>query len=179
MFKEIEDGYIFEVIPASGSFLFDLNMDMDSSVLDDSPKLDNISTNRRGRPPRSKNNSANKNLGDAPSCPSMSVEDASQTPLQCVLMNCLSWNVRGLESLDRKYVVKRVLNSFNYVDLFMMQEIKATGFMLDISLNFIWKDAIKFYSSHIKGKGGIVVLVNPKWGKLITNNDVSPYQRTV
>ena len=94
-------------------------------------------------------------------------------------MNCLSWNVRGLESPDRKYVVKRVLDSFNSVDLFMMQEIKATGFMLDINLNFIWRHAIKFYSNHIRGKGGIVVLVNPKWGKLITNNGVSPCQRVV
>ena len=61
----------------------------------------------------------------------------------------------------------------------MMQEIKAIGFMLDINLNFIWKDAIKFYSSHVRGKGGIVVLVNPKWGKLITNNGVSPCQRAI
>ena len=61
-------------------------------------------------------------------------------------MNCLSWNVRGLESPDRKYVVKRVLDSFNSVDLFMMQEIKAISFMLDTNLNFIWKDDIKFYS---------------------------------
>ena len=68
-------------------------------------------------------------------------------------MNFLSWNVRGLESSDRKYVVKRVLDSFNHVDLFMIQEIKAIGFMLDINLNFIWRDAIKFSSNHIRGKG--------------------------
>ena len=42
VFKEIDDGYIFEVIHASRSFLFDLNMDMEPSVFDESPKLDTI-----------------------------------------------------------------------------------------------------------------------------------------
>ena len=107
VFKEIDDGYIFEVIRASGSFLFDLNMDMEPSVIDKSPKLDTISTSRHGRPQRSKNIYANKSLGDAPSCPSMTIEDASQTPCN-LSMNCLSWNLRGLESLDGKYVVKNV-----------------------------------------------------------------------
>ena len=64
-------------------------------VLDDSPKLDTISASRHGRPQRSKNISANKSLGDAPSCPSVTIEDASQT--SCNLsMNFLSWNLRGL-----------------------------------------------------------------------------------
>ena len=79
VFKEIEDGYIFEVIPASGSVLFDLNMDKEPSVLDESPKLDTFSASRRGRPPRSKNNSTNKNPEDAPGCPNMNIEDASHT----------------------------------------------------------------------------------------------------
>ena len=69
--------------------------------------------------------------------------------------------------------------TINVLDLFMMQEIKTIGFTLETNLNFIWQDAIKFYSNHIRGKGGIVVLVNPKWGSLITNNGVSPCQRVV
>ena len=77
-------------------------------------------------------------------------------------MNCLSWNVRGLESSYRKYVVKHVLNSFNSADLFMIQESKATSFTPDTNLDLIWKKSIKFYSSHIRGKCGIFVLVNPK-----------------
>lgn len=60
-----------------------------------------------------------------------------------------------------------------------MQEIKATGFTLETIFNFIWKDAIKFYSNHTRGRGGISLLVNPKWGKLITTNGVSPCQRVV
>ena len=94
-------------------------------------------------------------------------------------MNCLSWNIRGLESPDRKYVVKCLLNSFNLVDIFMMQEVKSVGFTLETNLNYIWPNAIKFYSNHSRGKGGIAVLVNPKWGSFITNNGVSPCQRAV
>ena len=40
-------------------------------------------------------------------------------------MNCLSWNVRGLESPDRKFVIKQLLNSLHSIDLFMMQEVKS------------------------------------------------------
>ena len=59
-------------------------------------------------------------------------------------MNCLSWNVRGLEAPDRKFVIKQLLNSLHSIDFFMMQEVKSVGFTLDSNLNFIWKDAIKF-----------------------------------
>ncbi|XP_059067540.1 uncharacterized protein LOC131858343 [Cryptomeria japonica] len=58
-------------------------------------------------------------------------------------------------------------------------EIKSTSFTLETNLNYIWNDAIKFFSNHSRGKGGIAVLVNPKWGPLITNHGVSPCQRVV
>lgn len=83
------------------------------------------------------------------------------------------------ESPNRKQIVKHVFNSFNSVDIFMMQEIKSIGFMLDSSLNFIWKDALKFHSNHSRDKGGIAILVNPKWGSVISCNGISPCQRAV
>ena len=53
-------------------------------------------------------------------------------------------NVRGLESPDRKFFIKCLFNLFQSMDVFMMQEIKAVGFILESNLNFIWKEAIKF-----------------------------------
>ena len=94
-------------------------------------------------------------------------------------MNCLSWNVRGLESPDRKFVIKGLLNSLHFIDFFMMQEVKYVGFTLDSNLNFIWKDAIKFCTNHERGRGGIALLISNKWEKHITNNGCSPCQRAV
>ena len=95
-------------------------------------------------------------------------------PSLCFSMNCLSWNVRGLESPDRKYVIKRLLDSLHSIDFFMMQEVKAVGFTLDSNLNFIWRDAIKIYSNHERGRGGVALLINCKWGNYITNKGCSP-----
>jgi exonuclease III len=94
-------------------------------------------------------------------------------------MNCLSWNVRGLESPDRKFVIKHFLNSLHSLDFFMMQEIKVVGFTLDSNLNYIWKDAIKLYTNHVRGRGGIALLINNKWEKCITNSGCSPCHRVV
>lgn len=94
-------------------------------------------------------------------------------------MNCLSWNIRGLESPDRKFVIKRVLNSFDNIDLVMLQEVKATGFNLETNFNFIWKDSIKFHFNHCRDKGGITILVNPKWGSFISDNSISPCNMAV
>lgn len=89
-------------------------------------------------------------------------------------MNFLSWKVRGLESPDRKFVIKRFLSSFNSMDFLMLQEDKAIGFMLETNLNFIWNNAIKFCTNHNRGRGGIALLTSPKWGNYITANGTSP-----
>lgn len=39
-------------------------------------------------------------------------------------LKCASWNVRGLESLDRKYIVKIFLNMNRNMDVFLLQEVK-------------------------------------------------------
>lgn len=52
-------------------------------------------------------------------------------------LNYVSWNVRGLENLDRKYVVKRFLNLRENVDILMLQEVKAVQFPLEVNLKCI------------------------------------------
>ena len=92
-------------------------------------------------------------------------------------MNIISWNVRGLESPDRKIIVKNFMDSQAKSDIMMLQEIKTVGFNLDTALNFIYKDSFKIVTNHTKGKGGVALLVNPKWTHFITNFGISPCNR--
>ncbi|XP_059076993.1 uncharacterized protein LOC131876187 [Cryptomeria japonica] len=94
-------------------------------------------------------------------------------------MKYISWNVRGLEALDKKQIVKRFLDSNKDLDFLMLQELKTINFTLDINLNFIWKDSIKIYSKHLGGKGGVGLLINPRWSNHITNKGCSPCNRAV
>ena len=89
-------------------------------------------------------------------------------------MNCVSWNIRGLECPDRKFVVKNFLNANGNIDLIMLQEIKFVGFMLESNLNFIWKDALKFSTNHPQGRGGVAILLSPKWDPRIKSFGFSP-----
>lgn len=94
-------------------------------------------------------------------------------------MNFISWNVRGLESPDRKYIAKRFLDTISNKDFIMLQKIKAVDFILDLNLEFIWKDSIKLCSAHSKGKGGTALLINPKWSKHIVDKGRSPCNSVV
>ena len=94
-------------------------------------------------------------------------------------MNCISWNIRGLECPDRKYVVKKFISNIRNLDLIMLQEVKAIGFCLESNLNFIWKDAVKIHTNHPQGKGGVVMLLNPKWGLRIKSHGISPCNRAI
>lgn len=94
-------------------------------------------------------------------------------------MKCLSWNIWGLESRDRKYIVRRLLNSHKDLDLVLLQEVKAINFTLETSLNFIWKDSLKFFTNHEKGKGGATILINPNWKNSIIDSGISPCNRVV
>ena len=82
-------------------------------------------------------------------------------------MKCISWNVRGLESHDRKFIIKRFLMGHKNINFLMFQEIKAVNFLLNSTLDFIWKDSIKIHTMHSKGKGGVSFLINPYWGNYI------------
>ena len=65
-----------------------------------------------------------------------------------------SWNVRGLENSDRKYIVKRFLKWTKNIDILLIQEVKTIGFALKIALKCIWKDVTALSTKHPKGKGG-------------------------
>ena len=90
-----------------------------------------------------------------------------------------SWNVRGLEMSDRKYIARRWCNSIKGKDIVCLQEIKANGYEAFNTLKFIWGNAKCFYSNHDKGKGGIATLINPNLEKMISVNGVSPCNRAL
>lgn len=95
------------------------------------------------------------------------------------MLKTISWNIRGLEALDRKYVVKRFLNMHKEIDCLMLQELKLVGFTLEIGLKSIWREATPFYTNHPKGKGGATILLNPKWANKVVKWGQSPYERAV
>ena len=78
-------------------------------------------------------------------------------------LNYISWNVRGLEASDRKYVVKRLLNSHRELDFMLLQEVKAIRFDLDIALRCIQRDPTIISTKHRKGKGGSSILISLNW----------------
>ena len=89
-------------------------------------------------------------------------------------MKVFSWNVRGLESPDRKTIVKNFMSSHAKFDIMILQEIKTVGFNLDTALNFIYKDSFKIVTGHTKVKGGVSLLINHKWTNSITSFGISP-----
>lgn len=59
----------------------------------------------------------------------------------------------------------------------MLQELKSVGFSLDTTLEFIWRDAIKVYTNHPQRKGGVGLLIAPKWTMYLKDKGTSPYNR--
>ena len=94
-------------------------------------------------------------------------------------LNYISWNVRGLEASNRKYVVKRLLNSHRELDFMLLQEVKAIGFDLDISLRCIWRDATEISTKCPKGKGGSSILITPNGKGKMKGCGKSPCNRVV
>ena len=56
----------------------------------------------------------------------------------------------------------------------MLRELKAVDFLLNTTLDCIWKDATKIYTNHPIGKGGATLLINPCWARYIQNIGISP-----
>lgn len=59
-------------------------------------------------------------------------------------LSCISWNVRGLETHDRKYIIKSLLKQHPMLNVALLHEVKAIGFTLDIWMKCIQKDVIPF-----------------------------------
>ena len=70
-----------------------------------------------------------------------------------------SWNVRGLDMSNRKYLVKKQCDNLKDKDIVCLQEIKIVGFQAYTILKFIWDQSIGFYSNHLRGKGDNAILV--------------------
>lgn len=54
-----------------------------------------------------------------------------------MVFNCSYWNISGLESLDRKYILRRFLNLEKHKDFVLVQEVRSTNATLDTNLKFI------------------------------------------
>jgi exonuclease III len=91
-----------------------------------------------------------------------------------MMINLHSWNVRGLEMGERKYLVRKWCNNLPTKDIACLQEIKAIGFQAVCMSKFLWDKATSFHSEHDKGKGGVVILVGPKWAENILQHGCSP-----
>ena len=66
------------------------------------------------------------------------------------MMHIHSWNVRGLEMSDRKYMVRKWCNSLKAKKNICLQEIKIVGFQAYTILKFIWDKATSFYSNNLE-----------------------------
>lgn len=95
------------------------------------------------------------------------------------MMKTISWNIRRLEAPDRKYVVKRFLSMHKEIDCLMLQELKSVGFTLEVGLKSIWRDATPFFTKHPKGKGGVAILLSPKWKSKVLKWGQSPCDRAL
>ena len=84
-----------------------------------------------------------------------------------------------METLDKKYIIKRLLIAHKDIDFLMFQEIKVTGFQLDIALKCIWEDAKPFSTNHERGRGGTSIPINLKWKNLVVDWGSSPCNRVV
>lgn len=89
----------------------------------------------------------------------------------CMDLNFASWNVRGLETPDRKYVVKRFLKLYKKIDLPLLQEIKVVDFWVDINMKCVWREVV--------GKGSVAILLSHKWEKLVSRWGCSSCNRLV
>lgn len=67
-------------------------------------------------------------------------------------LNIASWNVRGLEMGNRKYIVRDWCRKLKGKDIICLQEIKVIGFQAPNTMKFIWNQAMCFVTDHERGK---------------------------
>ena len=78
-----------------------------------------------------------------------------------------SWNVKGMESMDKKYIVKRFLKWDKEIYTLLLQDVKDVEFTLDITLKCIWKNAKVLSTKHQIRKGETSIYVSPRWKKVV------------
>ena len=74
---------------------------------------------------------------------------------------------------DRKFLVRRWCNKLKDKDIICLQEIKVVGFQAYSMMKFLWDKAIGFHSNHERGKGGVALLIHPKWESYIDSHGCS------
>ena len=94
-------------------------------------------------------------------------------------MNFLSWNVRGLIDLSRKYYVWDTRHRLGNLDFFCMQEVKIFGFMLASACRVIWQDGILFPLQHEVGRGGVVTILSPRLHSIVIAHGSDPTHRII
>lgn len=72
-----------------------------------------------------------------------------------------------------------MFNQHKDLDFASLQEVKAISFSLEINLNFVWRDALRFCTKNEKGKGEASIVMNPKWINYILFSGISPCNRVV
>ncbi|CAM6124990.1 unnamed protein product [Calypogeia fissa] len=77
-------------------------------------------------------------------------------------LNLASWNVRGLCSPNRKWMVHNWIRQMKIpLHVVALQEIKADAFKLDVTLRTILPDYHHLSSSLDQGKGATALLIHP------------------
>ncbi|CAM6082561.1 unnamed protein product [Calypogeia fissa] len=73
-----------------------------------------------------------------------------------------TWNVRGLCSPNRKWMVRNWLRQLKFpISILALQEIKADAFCLDVALRTILPDFQHLSSAPDDGRGGTALLIHP------------------
>lgn len=73
-------------------------------------------------------------------------------------INYISWNIRGLESPNKKYPLKSFFNNKKNLDFLLLQETKAIGFQLENVLIFVWNKSV-FFPLSIKRVEEVLLLL--------------------
>jgi exonuclease III len=92
-------------------------------------------------------------------------------------MNFLSWNVRGLTDLPRKYYVRDTRRRLQNLDVLCLQEVKILGFLLNSACRVIWPEGIAFSSQHEAGRGGVITFLSPRLHSCVIAHGSDPMQR--
>lgn len=78
-----------------------------------------------------------------------------------------------------KYMVRSWCNKLRNKDVICLQVIKVNEYHTFNILKFVWDKAKCLYLGYQRGKGGVVLLINPKWVEKIVSNFYSPCHRTI
>ncbi|CAM6094721.1 unnamed protein product [Calypogeia fissa] len=77
-------------------------------------------------------------------------------------LNVASWNVRGLCSPNRKWIIRNWIRQLPHsLSILALQEIKADNFRRDVALRTILPDFQHFSSAPCEGRGGSTLLIHP------------------